>query len=392
MTSSAALVLAGALHAPLAFADPSGSAPTPSPVARAAAVVDTSEAPPAGVPVAEAAQDAPTTRAELLGVDTDALEPGGIGSGALAGDAAAPGMAPSPDDVRWHELLTRVEVLEARLAELEAAPTTASVDLVVPDEGVGAAKTLAGPVVVEADEVVSEAVSLTGRVDVYGRVLGNAVGMGADVHVHPGGRVDGDAVSLGGSVKVDPGGAVGGDRVALGGEAAAASSAVVSVPDFGQLAILDHVRDLARRLAVLLSFAGAGVLVVGFWPRQVDHVARLVTERPLWYGLAGFILTGLIGVGGLVLVATVIGIPLAMLLVLALTIGALLGFVGLGRAIGDRFPGLEERGRWVSFLGGAALLTVLSFLPYVGPVLLVLLALPALGAALISGFGTRGAD
>jgi hypothetical protein len=301
--------------------------------------------------------------------------------------------APPPlDDVRWHQLLTRLDLLEARLAELEQPvqrPTQPRVLAAGSDEN-AIAISETGPVVVSADQVVSEALSLTGPVDVYGHVLGNAVGMGADVRVHPGGRVDGDAVSLGGTVQVLDGGVVSGDRVALGdGALTAGGRAAIGAPSLRQLAMVEHVRDVARRFAILLSFAGAGVLVVGVWPAQVSQVSRIVGQRPFWYGLAGTILAGLLMGGALVLALTVIGIPLSMLLLMALSAGGLLGYVGLSQAIGDLFPPIRRKGPWVAFLVGVSLLTAVAFLPYVGPVIVALVGLPALGAALISRFGNR---
>lgn len=322
--------------------------------------------------------------------------------------------APAPsDELRWHEMLLRIDELEARLAAVEGqqhrAPTPMGAagpelggDAVAPGVGIPSeAVTQAGPVVIAADETVAEAVSLTGPVDVYGHVLGNAVGMGADVRVHRGGRVDGDAVSLGGRIDVREGGIVVGDRVALGStpldadppaSAAAllpAATPLISQGSIDHLAMLDQLRDLARRVAVLLSFAAAGVLVVGFWPRQVDHVAELVSSRPVWYGFVGGVLGVLLLGGALVLGLTVIGLPLSLLLVLALAGSGLLGFVSLGKAIGARFPGVREQGGWLAFLVGAGLLTAVAFLPWVGPALIGLLVLPALGAALASRFGNQ---
>jgi hypothetical protein len=409
VTAATALAFAGAL-----LASPAG-ATTPEPGPAASAL-------PAAVSV-EAAETVETT--ETVETDRSALAPlpalrplepleplAAMGDARTGGDIDAPA---SPDDIRWREMLLRIDELEARLAAMEgepvepadvddglapADPTVAPHDTEVVAGGLGEAITLTGPVVIEADEVVAEAVSLTGPVDVYGRVLGNAVGMGADVRVHPGGRVDGDAVSLGGRVDVRDGGIVSGDRVALGdpggapaGPAAAAAispaAPLISPGSIDHLAMLGQLRDLARRIAVLLSFAAAGVLVVGFWPRQVDHVAALVSTRPVWYGFVGAVLGALLLGGATLLGLTIIGLPLSLLLVLALAGGGLLGFVSLGKAIGARFPGVSEQGGWLAFLVGAGLLTAVAFLPWFGPALIGLLVLPALGAALASRFGNQ---
>ena len=297
----------------------------------------------------------------------------------------------------------RLAAVEARLAELERASASAP-----PSTGsrTGPAGTevlsLTGPVVVEPGMVVAEAVSLTGPVDVYGHVLGNAVGLAADVTVHPGGWVDGDAVSIGGRVAVAEGATVLGDKLAMGAEERAASSplavegALTSmhgvIPDGSATgeALISGVRQLARRLAVLLGLAAAGVLVVGFLPRHVDGVVDRLTRRPFWHTfLGGF--WGLLLLGGALLLAlTIIGLPISLLLLLAVAAGGLLGIVGVGTAIGMRFAGARTRGGWAPFLVGASLLAALGLVPGVGPVVLLLLLVPALGAGLASPFGGNG--
>ena len=266
----------------------------------------------------------------------------------------------------------RLAAVEARLAELERASASAP-----PSTGsrTGPAGTevlsLTGPVVVEPGMVVAEAVSLTGPVDVYGHVLGNAVGLAADVTVHPGGWVRWRRGSIGGRVAVAEGATVLGDKLAMGAEERAASSplavegALTSmhgvIPDGSATgeALISGVRQLARRLAVLLGLAAAGVLVVGFLPRHVDGVVDRLTRRPFWHTfLGGF--WGLLLRGALLLALTIIGLPISLLLLLAVAAGGLLGIVGVGTAIGMRFAGARTRG------GGLRFLWVRRFWPHSG--------------------------
>lgn len=254
-----------------------------------------------------------------------------------------------------------------------------------PDPGRGTVS-YSQPLTIEEGEVADQAVSFGGPVFVEGEVRGDAVSMGSDVIVHSGGIVDGNAVSIGGAVHVDEGAIVRGDRVAIGPRSPGTASVAHALGDGSPLGFM---RGIFRQLAVLLCFAGAGVLVMGLWPGNVDRVAVPIRERPFWYGIAGAILVGVFGFGSLILAMTLVGLPLAMLLSVVLAVAWLLGIVAVCKALGERFAFVERHGAWAAFLAGAAVLALLSLLPWVGPVLMALVGLPAVGAAVLTRFGNR---
>lgn len=288
---------------------------------------------------------------------------------------------------RLAELDAQVQQLQAQVDRLETQRSVASETRATagPDhEAVAGADQAKGGRVVKPGQTLEDAVALTGPVDVYGVVRGNAVAVGGDVRVHAGGQVSGDAVSFGGKVKVDPGGRVDGDRVSLGPTRAAMATIL---PGWATHAA----SGLARRLAAFLSIAGAGVLIVGFWPRQVRTIAWAITDRPFWYSVAGAILTGGITVGATALLLTVVGIPIALLLVGLLGVSWLIGVVAVCLAAGERLRPRRSRLRdWVTFLLGAVLLALVGLLPSgIGLGFLALVGLPAIGAALLTRLGNR---
>jgi hypothetical protein len=269
-----------------------------------------------------------------------------------------------------------VVALEARIAALEDEVATLRA-------GHGAAF-IGGTVVVPAGTRVDEAVGLGGPVDVYGTVSGDVVALGDDIRIHPGGSVEGDAVALGGRVSVDEAAVVAGNRVSFGRRM---FGSVANLVDTTAVPLLE---GLARRLALILSFAAAGVLVVGMWPGRVNAVVESMRRRPFWHAFSGGVLSVVLFVATLLFTVTVIGIPVAILLASILIVAWGLGFVAVCQSAGDRLPGLQGRGAWPAFLVGTTLLAIVGMFPYVGPVVLVLLALPAAGAALTTRLGADG--
>jgi hypothetical protein len=295
--------------------------------------------------------------------------------------AAEPEPAAAPDDTPA-EMSERMKEFEERLRAVEMMrPPPAP----APPEDAGVR--YSGPLVVEIGQRLDKAVAFGGPVDVHGDVLGDAVSVGSDIVVRSTGVVEGNAVAVGGNVVVEPGGQVAGDRVAIG-----EPNAVTSVAGaFGDGSPRGVVRGLFRQLSVLSCLMGAGVLLMGLWPQNVERVARPLGDRPFWYAIAGAILTASFVVGSGLLAITLVGIPLAVLLSIILAVAWLLGVVALCKAIGERFPVLEKNGAWASFLAGAVILGAVSLLPYVGPLLVVLVGFPAVGASLLTRLGSRRA-
>ena len=153
----------------------------------------------------------------------------------------------------------------------------------------------------------------------------------------------------------------------------------------------DWMHDLVRRAVVLLCLAGIGVLLLGLFPDKVRNTSRGLERHPIRYGFAGLLLTGTGLAVALLLGITLIGLPLSAFVLLLLGLAWLLGFVALGQTVGDMLPvPTGARGKAGAFLVGVCLLGALSFVPYLGKLLLVLTLFPCVGAAVGTRFGANG--
>jgi hypothetical protein len=242
-----------------------------------------------------------------------------------------------------------------------------------------------GPVHVAVGVAVEEAVAFGSDVTVEGTVEGDAVSFGEDVIIASTGVVNGDAVSFGGRVRVEEGGRVEGDRVAL-----ATDDAPTGATGLAMLAQKGGtwMHGMVRRTVLLLCLAGIGVLLLGLFPDKVRNTALGLERHPIRYGLAGLLLSGTgFAVAGL-LGITIIGLPISAFVLLLLGLAWLLGFVALGQAIGDLLPVPSTfRGKVGAFLVGVCLLGALSFVPYLGKMLIFFSFFPCVGAAVGTRFG-----
>jgi cytoskeletal protein CcmA (bactofilin family) len=349
----------------------------------------------------------PAAAQETLELDESALPPG-ITISVELGDEIAPAQERAtpvePDTVearlaRLEANLERQQALLERVVERlepDAAGTTAALPAVAPLPSIEASfedakdiSSFGAPVEVAVGETVNDAVAFGFPVRVEGTVQGDAVSFGSDLVIASTGVVHGDAVSFGGRVEIEEGGIVHGDRVALASdEAPAGAVGLASLAEVGS----SWMHGMVRRTVLLLCLAGIGVLLLGLFPDKVRNTARGLERHPIRYGLAGLLLSGTgLAVAGL-LGITIIGLPISAFVLLLLGLAWLLGFVALGQALGDLLPVPPSlRGKVGAFLIGVCLLGALSFVPYLGKLLIFFSFFPCVGAAVGTRFGASQA-
>jgi hypothetical protein len=216
-------------------------------------------------------------------------------------------------------------------------------------------------------------VAIAGRIDVRGKVDGDAVSIAGGLRVHPGAEIRGDAVGVMGGVDIPAGAVVGGEVVSAGQWGHVALSGLLVVLVLCLLAGL-----LFQPLLVLLCFVIMG-------ERRIGMLADTARHR------AGF--SFLVGVG-LVIASFVFSILAAFLPVpgahfpfaLALFVVLVVGYAGVSYWVGRGL--LPSSSALAAALLGAVLVTIIQLIPIIGQIAFMVFSMIALGSAALSGFGT----
>lgn len=259
------------------------------------------------------------------------------------------------------------------------------------------------------DEVAPDQIVLSGRADVpRGRTVGQVVvfrGVASiqgvargDVVVFSGrvsvaGQVSGNVVALDGAVVLAPTAQVRGDVISRGAVTVRRGAQVqgeirenVPLSMRGPVEILG---PLATWLAVSVSGLLLGLVLLWIAPRASESVVATARRAP--WASAGWGIGVVVGlpVITLLLAVTLVGLPLALVVVLALGLALFVGYAWaawiLGRAL---LP--PPRGRIVAFLAGFAVLRLVGAVPVVGGVTWVLAGAFGLGAGIVAMWSARG--
>ena len=239
-----------------------------------------------------------------------------------------------------------------------------------------------------ADETVDKAVAIGGSLTIAGHVRRDAVAIGGSVTLLPNARVEGDVVSIGGEVSVAEGATVEGDYVSLGGAIPTTVGSmtrwVVGGPHM--FSVLGFAARLAR---AALLFVIAVLIAVAF-PGALMRIVTYLVNRPGLSALGGLaLLLGFVPLCVL-LAVTIIGIPLIPVAVILLVALFLFGFTVSAAWLGEKLPvSQEHRTPSKSVAWGAAILVVVSLIPWIGTAALIIVAAMAAGATMLSRFGRR---
>jgi cytoskeletal protein CcmA (bactofilin family) len=250
------------------------------------------------------------------------------------------------------------------------------------DEG-DAIVVVSGDVTVPRGETVDGIVIASGDVRLAGRVDGDVVLFSGDALVS--GRIDGDLVTFGGQAHLLPRAFVDGD-VRYGDERPVVSDAAIVRGDVTKedwddsLDFLPFVGAFLFWLGISVSMAILGVLLLLIAPRAADAVAERSRERVGPVIAIGVAIAICLPLAAAIAAVTLVGLPLAFLVLLALLPLGAVAYVAAAYTLGRRFV-RSPRSRIWAILAGLAILRVAAIVPFLG--FLVGLAAVVFGLGLI---------
>jgi len=250
-------------------------------------------------------------------------------------------------------------------------------------------------------------------------VVGDVVVFGGSATVA--GQVDGDLAVIGGYLTLESTAVVKGDLTALGGmqreEGAQVLGNIVGrerwdfrnfwprwewseirpfpaqiypfgvSPEFWA----NRVFRLFRWIITTLGLIAMGLLMVLFVPKQADVVGEAMIRSP-WICLGFGVLTALVVILLIpILVVICIGIPVAIVLFIAASLAVVYGWLVAGRLVGIRVKEtlrVSEPSSLLDIVIGVPIISLLSAIPYLGPLFSILVAMWGLGGIILTRAGT----
>jgi cytoskeletal protein CcmA (bactofilin family) len=244
---------------------------------------------------------------------------------------------------------------------------------------------ISGDVTVARGQVVDGVYVVNGDTRIAGEVSGNVVVLSGDLLVS--GRIDGDLFTAGGTAHLLPSAEVTGD-VKYGDQhpTIALDARVhgnVSKQDWPEVGgLFSGITHFLIWLAVTLSLLVFGALLLLIAPRAADSLHSRSHERLGPTIAIGVAIAIVLPVAAFVAAITIVGLPLAIGIGLALlplgTVAYLVSAYALGRRMVE-----PPRHRMLSFLAGLGALRVAAYVPILGTVVGI--------AALVFGLGLIGA-
>lgn len=309
--------------------------------------------------------------------------------------------------------LTHATPADAAIAPVAAE--TADANAVAPSDTAGAAplpmpttrgedrKPTGRNLRVEKGEVVHNVSVVGGNLDVYGTVTGKVSMMGGNVHIHDGAHVLGNVTCMGGTVDVADGAVVDGDVGIAGGtlhrgekskiggsieigqdeeaEDEARSAAAKATNKHG---IVHRAGNALTNTAVLFVFGAVMLALAG---RKMEELQGEVAARPMRSFAMGIV--G--GLGFLVafaaLIVTIVGIPVAALMLIGGVLAMYAAFCAVLTTIGRALVKHKTDSPYAHLAVGCLLFLIVGHLPLVGDLATLAIGLIGIGTLVATRVG-----
>lgn len=258
-----------------------------------------------------------------------------------------------------------------------------------------------GDLVVGADETVHDVTVLGGSATIYGIVTGNVTVLGGSASVKKGAHVFGSATAVGGSIDVADGAQVDGDVGVVGGSLdrhrgskiggtvrKSDEKRVGAASSSSHSSLLRDVSDATTRAAMLFVFGAVLFALAGEKMNRLRVEAATRPMRSFALGIVG----GLIGLVSIAILAiTVVGIPVAVVLLFGAVFAAYAGICAVLATVGKALIGHKSDNPYVHLLVGCAIFLVSGAIPFVGGLVTLAVVVTGIGVVVATrAAGTIG--
>ena len=208
-----------------------------------------------------------------------------------------------------------------------------------------------------------------------------------------GGYITGSVVALNGPIRITGASLIGGD--VLGGEkvgveaGAKVGGQIRQNVGFTLQGPLGALGILVGGAAIAFSVLLLGLLLLLLAPRGADRVATAVRTAPLASFGWGLLLAIGLPLVCVALMVSIVGLPLGLTLLLALSLLFLAGLAWSAWVLG-RLLVKPPRSRWLALLAGWAIVALLGLVPFLNLVVWGLASVLGIGAALVAIWRARG--
>ncbi len=248
-----------------------------------------------------------------------------------------------------------------------------------------------GTVTIDKGAQVNGDIVLTGgTMTISGSIQGSIVAIGGVVNLNSTAVVNGDLSSIGASVKRDP-------NAQISGKVTEQAPIQLDLNDNGSMPAKAAPSLLEKILAITfesLALAALAVVLALIFPAQIKRAADTMKKEFWVSGGVGLITVIGIPIVLVVMTITIILIPVMIFAVLALALTLIYGWVIIGYEIGDRLSQLIKV-TWPTPVSAGIGVMILSLvigfiglIPCVGWIIGFLVILLALGAIVISRYGS----
>ena len=267
---------------------------------------------------------------------------------------------------------------------------------------------IGGRLVLEADSLVQGSVAVMGgELQASGVIEGDVVILGGLAELREDAVIEGDLVVFG-ELRRDPRAKVRGNIVE-GLEAARrlenlprffldeagrpripSPNPVPATPQRPMMRGWGWIGQTLRLLATWIVVLVVAALVAIILPENVERIIKVSVGSPVLCLGVGLLTTILVAVLTPLLVVICIGIPVALVLLIAYAVSALVGWVAVGKLVGDRLllmAKYQARTPLLGILCGTLLITAIAQVPCVGGVFSLLVLSLGIGGVVLSRFG-----